>query len=335
MKLLKSMLVLMIVAVLCFAMIGCAPKAEEQPSASEAAPETSEAAPETSEAAPEKTFRLGISLHLTKSEYGRLMYDGYEAACADLGVEYEIVDADNDVTNQIGQVETLITNQVDGILITPVDVDAAVPAIEKAKEAGIPVVAVNTIPNTDIIDSYVGSDDVEVGRNITDWMAEQLGEEGGKVVVLQGHLGMSSEVQRTQGIEEALANHPQIEVLAMETADWMRDMGMDLMENWLTSFGDEIDGVIAENDEMGIGAMQAVVAANLDKKIYIIGVDGLQDAKVAIQDGTYDCTYFQDAAGQTRGGVEAMLKILKGESVDKETWIPFVKIDASNVADFM
>ena len=152
---------------------------------------------------------------------------------------------------------------------------------------------------------------------------------------MEGAYGYAAQEQRTEGIQNALADNPGIELLAMDTANWSREEAMTLMENWLHEYGSDIDAIIAENDEMGLGAMRAIIAENPDKKIYVIGVDGLADAMTAISEGTYDCTYLQDATGQGRGGVEVMAKILAGESYDKELWIPFQEVTADNVADYL
>ena len=296
---------------------------------------TEETAPVEDELVEEApTVKIGISMQNQINEFTKNLADSMVAACEALGWETMMTDANGDASTQITQIETLMSSDVDGILIVPVDADAIAASIDKIHAAGLPVVVVNMIVNTDTFDAYVGSNDVNVGEDITNWVADKLGG-AGNVVVMEGAYGYSAQAQRTEGIEAGLAANSDLQLLAMNTANWSRDEAMTLMENWLNEYGDQIDAIIAENDEMGLGAMRAIEAENLDKKIYVAGVDGISDALTAISEGTYDCTYLQDSQGQGEGAVEVMAKILAGEEYDKELWIPFQAVTAENVADYL
>lgn len=296
---------------------------------------TEETAPVEDELVEEApTVKIGISMQNQINEFTKNLADSMVAACEALGWETMMTDANGDASTQITQIETLMSSDVDGILIVPVDADAIAASIDKIHAAGLPVVVVNMIVNTDTFDAYVGSNDVNVGEDITNWVADKLGG-AGNVVVMEGAYGYSAQAQRTEGIEAGLAANSDLQLLAMNTANWSRDEAMTLMENWLNEYGDQIDAIIAENDEMGLGAMRAIEAQNLDKKIYVAGVDGISDALTAISEGTYDCTYLQDSQGQGEGAVEVMAKILAGEEYDKELWIPFQAVTAENVADYL
>jgi len=326
------LLVVAVVLSMAFIGIGCKVEEVKEEVKEEAEEEVAEEAEEVEESS--ETYTLGLLGHTVESEFGRVFADALIAACEEMGFKYQHLDAAFDVNTQISQAETLITNQVDGIIIVPVDASGSVPALDKISDAGIPCVVANMLIDSDKYLAYVGSDDTSVGEDITNWIIDKL-EGKGNVVVMQGQLGCSAEMQRTEGIQNVLNENPDINVLEMQTANWSRAEAMALMENWLTTHGDKIDAVIAENDEMAIGAMQAVEAQNLDKKIWIIGVDGLVDAINAIKDGTMDCTFLQNASGQARGAVETMAKILNGEQYEKEVWIPFQEINADNVDEFI
>jgi inositol transport system substrate-binding protein len=126
-----------------------------------------------------------------------------------------------------------------------------------------------------------------------------------------------------------------IEIVEEQTANWQRTQGADLMTNWLSS-GLEFDAVISNNDEMAIGAIQALKAAGKDlSKIVVGGVDATQDALAAMQAGDLDVTVFQDAAGQGKGALDAALKLAKGEKVEKKVYIPFQLVTPANVKDFV
>ena len=329
----KNIKIFIVLIVLALALSACAPAstpAEEAPA--EEAP--AEEAASVEEAAPVETITIGISMHNQINEFTKNLADAMVAACEEQGWDTMMTDANGDASTQITQIETLMSSDVDGILIVPVDSDAMAASVDKINEAGIPVVVANMIVNTENFDAYVGSNDVSVGEDITNWVADMLGGSG-NVVVMEGAYGYAAQAQRTEGIEKGLADNTGIQLLAMDTANWSRDEAMTLMENWLNEYGDQIDAIIAENDEMGLGAMRAIVAQNLDKKIYVVGVDGISDALTAISEGTYDCSYLQDARGQGEGAVDVMAKILAGEQYDKELWIPFQAVTVDNVADFL
>ena len=277
---------------------------------------------------------IGISMQNQMNEFTKGLANAMDEACKAQGWNTVVTEANSDVSKQISQVETLLVDGVDGILIVPVDTEAMAPTVEKISESGIPCVVVNMVVNTDKFDAYVGSNDVNVGEDTVNWVADKLGGKG-KICVMEGMYGYPAQEQRTEGIKKALENYPDIELLAIQTANWSREEAMALMENWFQEYGDEIDAVIAENDEMGLGAMSAIVAQAYDKEILVVGIDGLTDALTGIKEGTYSCTFLQDGKGQGEGGVEIMAKILAGEEYEKEVWLPFQQVTAENIDEYV
>ena len=163
-------------------------------------------------------------------------------------------------------------------------------------------------------------------------MADELGGKGNIVVIL-GPTSHSAQLDRSQGIEEVLANYPDIKIVAEQTANWDRAEAMTLMENWL-QMGDQIDGVVAQNDEMAIGALKAIQAAGMEDSIKVVGIDAIADALALVKSEEMIGTVYQDAVGQGAGAVEAAVKAVKGEAVEKETLIPYVLITKENVAEW-
>ena len=204
--------------------------------------------------------------------------------------------------------------------------------VEAAEEAGIPVFGVNTMVNTDKLTSYVGSQDVGAGEEIMQFMIDHMGRNDFKIVVLEGPMGQSAQLQRWEGINNVLAENPDIEILAYDTANWSRSEAMTLMETWLTTHGDSIEAVVAENDEMALGARQAIEDGGYD--IPCIGIDGITDAVAAVKEDRMIASDFQDAEGQISGAIDAAVKVLNGEEVEKEIWIPFQMITKDNVSEF-
>ena len=154
---------------------------------------------------------------------------------------------------------------------------------------------------------------------------------------MMGELSNQAAVQRTADIHDVMAAGKcavELTIIDEQTANWSRDQAQTLMTNWLSS-GTAFDGVIANNDEMAIGAIQAMKAANIDLKTVVVGgVDATQDALAALQAGDLDVTVFQDAAGQGAGALDAAIKLSKGEAVEQKVYVPFQLVTAANVADY-
>ncbi|MBY3593456.1 sugar ABC transporter substrate-binding protein [Rhizobium bangladeshense] len=256
------------------------------------------------------------------------------------GVTLQVEDAQNDVSKQQSQIQNFIASKVDAIIVNPVDTDATTAMSKLAADAGIPLVYVNREPvNVDTLpdkQAFVASNEQESGTLETKEICRILGGKG-KAVVIMGELSNQAARMRTKDIHDVIKTDEckGIEIVEEQTANWDRTQGADLMTNWLSS-GIEFDAVISNNDEMAIGAIQALKAAGKDmSKVVIGGVDATQDALAAMQAGDLDVTVFQDAAGQGKGALDTALKIAKGEKVEKKVYIPFQLVTPENVKDFV
>ncbi len=246
-------------------------------------------------------------------------------------------DAQEDVIRQQDLVNTLIAQGVDALIVVPVDTSAMEPVVKAAAEEGIPLCFVNRNPygenNPPKNVYYVGSMENIAGEQQMNYMGELLGGKGG-VAILMGKLDNEGALKRTAGNESVIAEkYPDIEVLAKETGNWQRDQGMALAENWLTAYGDKLNGILANNDEMALGAVEALRAAGRED-VYVMGVDAIPDAKAAVGNGTLVATVLQDAVGQGAGSAKVIEDALNGKMVDPITWVPFVLITKENLADF-
>jgi inositol transport system substrate-binding protein len=252
-------------------------------------------------------------------------------------VTLTLQDAQEDVIRQQDLVNTFIAQGVDALIVVPVDTSAMGPITDAAKEAGIPICYVNRNPyaNKDLPENvyYVGSQEIVAGELQMNEMGELLGGKGG-VAILMGKLDNEGALMRTAGNEKVIADKfPAIEVLAKETGNWQRDQGMSLTENWLTAYGTRLNGILANNDEMALGAVEALKAAGR-QDIFVMGVDAIPDAKTAVKDGSLTATVLQDAVGQGAGGAEVIYEVLNGGSPEPLRWVPFVLINTENLADF-
>ena len=165
-------------------------------------------------------------------------------------------------------------------------------------------------------------------------IAEQLGGKG-NVLMMHGHPGQTAEVKRTEGAMDILAQNPDMTLLDEQTADWDRAEAMTLMENWIQAYGDQINAVFCQNDEMALGALNALVQAGKKDNVLVVGVDAIDDALQSVKDGKMDATVYQDCKGQAEGAIEAAYKLAKGESVEKEILIPFILVTTENVDEYL
>ena len=261
------------------------------------------------------------------------MLDAARESAKELGVKLIEQDGQGDATKQVSQMEQLISQKVDAIIMAPYDKDACAPAVVKAKEAGIPLIIVNsTVVNIEEATTYVGSDDKVAGTMAMEELAKAIGGKG-DVMMIRGPIGNSAEVGRTSGVEEVLEANPDIKLVVDEPADWDREKGMKLMENKLQA-GTSIVGVLAQNDEMAIGAQKAIEAAGMQDEIKVIGIDAIPDALTAVEDGKLIGTIFQDAVSQAKTALEVAVKAAQGEELDKEYLVPFKLVTKENVAEF-
>ena len=255
-------------------------------------------------------------------------------------VDIQIEDAQNDVGKQLNQIQNFIASGVDAIVVNAVDTDATIAMTNAAADAGVPLVYVNREPiNVDDLpdnQAFVASNEVESGTLETFEICKLLGGKG-KAVVLMGELSNQAARQRTADIHDVLELEMcnRIEIVEEQSGNWERTQGADLMTNWLSA-GVEFDAVIANNDEMAIGAIQALKAAGVSMDDVVVGgVDATQDALAAMAAGELDVTVFQDAAGQGSGSIDAALQLARGEDVDQKVYIPFELVVPSNMDQFM
>ena len=284
-------------------------------------------------AASASALKIGATYYSLQNEFTMRMDNAGKKYCEANGIEFLSYDGNYDAATQLSQVETMIADGCDAIILNPQDAIACAAAVELAHKAGIPVVGVNTMVESDLLTSYVGSQDVSAGEDIMNYMIKYLGKDAFNIVIIEGPMGQSAQLQRIEGITNVLAKYPNIKELARNTANWSRSEAMGLMETWISTFGDEIDAVIAENDEMALGAREAIVAAGKD--IPCIGIDGITDAVAAIQSGNMIASDFQNAEGQMTGAIEIAAKAVAGETVEKFYWIPFEMITPENAADYV
>ncbi len=277
---------------------------------------------------------IGITYQNLQNEFIINIQDAVRAEAKKLNVDLVEADGQGKAENQISQVEDFIARGVDAIILNPYDKEGSAHAVDLAVEAHKPIVVVNAIvSNLDKANAYVGSEDAEAGRIATQRIMDLLHGKG-NIVVIHGPNGHSAEVQRSEGIRQVLAKYPDAKIVAEQTANWDRAQALNLMENWLAS-GRKIDAVIAQNDEMALGALKAIESAGKQNQIAVIGIDAIPDALKAVTDGKLVGTVFQDARGQGSLAVDLAVQLVEGKPVKHDNYIPFQLVTKENVTNFL
>ncbi|WP_432664290.1 ribose ABC transporter substrate-binding protein RbsB [Wukongibacter baidiensis] len=290
----KKVLILLMVAMLVVgALAGCAAPKEEKV----------------------ETTKVGLVISTLNNPFFVTLKEGAEVKAKELGYELIVLDSQNDPGKEYSNVEDLLTKDVSVILINPADSDAVGNAVKAANKKNIPVVTLDRGANAGEVVAHIASDNVAGGKMAGEYVIEQLGGKG-KVVELEGIAGTSAARDRGKGFNEAIGGSD-IEVVAKQTADFDRTKGLSVMENILQA-QPEINAVFAHNDEMALGALQAIKASGRD--IIIVGFDATDDAVKAVEAGEMAATVAQQPSEIGSMGVDIADKVIKGESV--EDFIP-------------
>ncbi|GAB1583757.1 substrate-binding domain-containing protein [Phyllobacterium phragmitis] len=276
--------------------------------------------------AQDKKIKVGAAVYGLNAEFMQIWSAALEdhPAVKKGEVELTVFDGRYDALVQQEQFNTMITQKYDAIIFVPIDIEAGATAVQAAHDAGIPVIGSNTRVNSDLLTSYVGSDDTVSGYMEAKTILDKIGCKG-NVVILEGPIGQSAQISRLEGNKKALAECPEVKVLEDQTANWSRAEAQTLMENWLTAHPGQINGVIGQNDEMALGAIEAIKAANLKTEDFAIaGIDGITDALHAVKAGTMT-TILQDARAQAQGALDlAIFHAKKGDyKPESDIWTQY------------
>jgi inositol transport system substrate-binding protein len=290
--------------------------------------------------AAQSKVKIGVTLAMFDDVFITNVRDAMTKwASAHPDVELTIVDAAGDTAKQVGQVENFLAQGMDAVVILPVDTTATGPMTKAIVKAGKPLVYVNRKPEKLPKGvAYVGSKSIDAGVMNMEELGKAMGGKG-NLAILIGELSDEPAHGRTDGIKQVVKEQfPNIKVTREQTGHWKRESGKTIMEDWLAS-GQEIDGVAANNDEMALGALQAIKAARKIDKIPVGGTDGTHDALESMNKGELNNTVFQDPVEQGEEAVNAAYLLVKKEPnpkiVDDNVWIPYQKITKENYKSFM
>ncbi|MDO5697465.1 MAG: substrate-binding domain-containing protein [Dermatophilus congolensis] len=277
-----------------------------------------------------KTITLAVST--LNNPFFVDLRDGAQEAATAAGATLNVADAQNDPATQANQLADAVTKTVSAIVINPVDSDAAGSAVTPANNAKIPVIAVDRVVNGATVATTVSSDNVDGGKQAAEALAKSVGEKG-DIIVLQGVPGTSASRDRGQGFTEGIKAFPNIKVVASQPANFDRTQGLNVATNLLQSHPNVV-GIFAENDEMALGAVQAL-GAKAGANVKVFGFDGTADGLKAVQAGTMIGTVAQQPKELGKVAVENALKAIGGESLADAVPVPVKTVSKENVNEFM
>ncbi|QGU94657.1 substrate-binding domain-containing protein [Clostridium bovifaecis] len=276
-----------------------------------------------------KKIVIGLSMNTLNNPFFVDVKDGAVKAAGENGAEIIVTDAQNQPNKQLTDIENLIQKKPDVLIIDPADSEAVISAIETANEKKIPVITIDRASKGGEVVSHIGFDAIHSGNIAGDYIAKALSGKG-KVVEIMGIMGTNVAQDRSKGFNEAIAKNPNIKVVAQQSADFDRAKAMTVMENILQA-NPEIDAVYAANDEMALGALEAIEASGRLDKITLIGCDAIDPAIAAIKAGKQEATIAEPPFFLGKNAVQTALKVLKGESVEKNVILDSTLVTKENV----
>jgi len=290
----------------------------------------------------DKKITVGITLNNVGVDSYQTNYQkSFKDAAAQMdNVETFVLDAGGNVARQIAQMQDLIHWHVDVIIIWPTNGRAVIPAVRQAHKAGVPVVVTNSKigdAGMEFIASFSGPDNVKQGRYAAEMLCEGLkaeGKEDGRIVQITGQPGYTTAIERARGFEDRLPEVcPEAQLVETQPGDWNREKSQRIMENFLIKY-DVIDGVYAADDNMGVGALNAVKAADRLDEMLIVGATNFAVGYEAMERGEYYGSVYQSPREDARNALATAIAVAQGKDVPKLNYFDTPKITKKNMDQF-
>jgi ABC-type sugar transport system substrate-binding protein len=285
------------------------------------------------------TAKSGVKLcYVTRTlanEFWGFERDGFESEAKKLGVQYQTyaVNDESSITEQLDKAQSALNQGCSAILASPISATALDTVFKAALAKGVPAIVLNDAKGTVPGVVYVGPDAETIGQTAADYIAKQL-PNGGKVAQIEGDPGSSNALNRGKGFKEGLAKHPNLNLVASQTAKWDTNQAQTIANAMLTANPD-IKAFYSQNDGMGLGVQAAIDAKGLTGKVMLVGTDGIPQAKKQIAAGTYTATVSERPTTEGATGVDAALWLLAGKQVPAWVDVPAFVVDKQNVSQYM
>lgn len=279
-------------------------------------------------------YVVGYTNMLDSDVFPHLVKSAFEQdAKGDPSLDVRFTDANGDINRQLNQIDTFIAQKVNAIVIVPVDYQGIVSGVQAANRAGIPVIALNVLSAGGKF-TFVGSANFAAGRMQGEFMAQHL-PKNATVLYLGGTPGLYHSKERWEGFKQAcLDKRPDIKLLSNLSGNYDRSQGMQITEDWVQRYP-KFDAVVAANDQMALGALQALKTAGRLKGVMISGIDGTTEALHEIQAGEMTQTIRQDAGGQAQAAYQVVETLRAGKNPPPQVLVPFASITHDNVSQYL
>lgn len=287
-------------------------------------------------AAPDAERKPVIALCIShmSNAFTKSVADSMTSSAKAAGADIIVYEASNDVSKQISQIESAVNQNVDFICVEPVSMVGVTPAMETAKNAGIPVISsFQMVNDTSKVTSYVVVTNQALGRIEMQQAIDDIGGKG-NIAILLGPRGSEAEINRSLGYKSVLDKYPDVKVVFEETGNWTTEEGLRLAENWLQT-GTRIDAFVSQNDNMALGAVKAVEDRGLSGQINVYGIDAVPDAIKAIKDGRLTMTVSQEIPSVSQRIVDLCMALYRGEKIDSAYELDGKVVDLRNVDSYL
>ncbi len=334
----KKVLVLVLALVMVMSFAACATSAPAATATEEATTAPAAAATEAPAAAPEIHVAYIAkntvdAFHATLNGAAKVALD---AMVADGTIaDWQLYDGQTDPIIQTNLIEDAINNGANFVILLPAEAEGSAPVVSRCAEAGIPIIVVNSMTNntTDLATAFVGSNDVQAGEMMAQFVLDKV-PDGGKYAHMMGIVGNSAQIQRGEGIANIMGAQSTWSSVGDFAADWSADKAVSFATDVLTQYGDEIKAIICDNDDMS-SAVQAYCNSVGRTDIVCIGVDGNAGPLQMVKDGTLLATVLQDGAAQVTTAVSLIPDVIAGKTVEKSIMVPFTLVTSENVDQYL
>jgi len=276
---------------------------------------------------------IGVSLASDTNPFYIAMLKGMKAQAKKLGYDVSVVNAENDIARQLNGINDLIAKKVSGILISPIDAKALCGAYDKAKAAGIPMMSIARGSACKSQTLHVSVDEITIGAQVADWTAKQIGGKG-QVAMLAGPAGAQAFINFAKGYADAMKKYPGIKIVYRQTMILTRENGLKNGEDALVAHPN-LSAIYGANDEIGMGAAQAVAASGKKKQIIVTGMNGVPPALFAVKRGAMDLTVSLNPIAWGILGINTMHAQLSGKKLGRKVFVGHVLVDKTNVDKFL
>lgn len=260
-------------------------------------------------------IKVGFSVSTLNNPFFVDLRNGAEESAEEEGIDIVVADAQDDASKQINDIEDLLQQNIDVLIVNPTEGDSVVSGIEAANDADIPVITVDRSAADGEVVTHIASDNVAGGEMAAEYIVELLGDDGGKLIELEGISGAASAIERGEGFHNIIDDLEEMEIVSSQTANFDRTEGLSVMENILQGNKD-VDAVFGHNDEMALGAIEALESQGMLDDVIVVGFDATDDARDAVEDGRMEATIAQQPELISEAAIEAAIDIVNGEELD-------------------